>query len=1665
MAQPATAETPETSHPAATPGGDSIGEQLEARLAQLPAVPGDAMDWASLAALYEREAAALGTEPSAARLLHEAGRIHEERLADPAGALAYYRRAAASDRLFLPNLQAARRLANALGDLELECDLLQAEAAAVKDPRDEAALDLVRARLLEERLGRATEGRAALAAAASADPESLAVAEHQAILAAAEGRDEDLSRALERCAELAAAPGLAAAWLVSASGVEQDRLGQPDRAAHLALRAFELAPADATVRAAARRHSERQLRFDALARVLSAGAAAEGAPPREAGLALCELARIEEERLSHPAQARAVLERARQVGGTDPIVLDALARIHEARGDWQATADVLRARAAAGVPEDPAELVTGNLRLAELCDERLGRPDEALACYRAVLSIDPHHRGALAALGRLYARAGNWEQLLGTFLSERDAAGDARERAQRCFKAAEVLEEHLGRIDQAIELYREALVLDPSLLAASQALERLYERTGLYAELAALLEADLAATHQPEERIALLFRLARLHEDRLGDLDAAARDYDRILELAPEHAVALRALASVHEHAGRHAELVQLLERLGRQTTDPRKAIALLQRTAEVQEEQLGDEAAAATACERILRLDPTYLPALRALGRLYARTGRWAELVAMCRAEAEASPSTESAAGVLFRVGEILEQRMGQELEAVAAYHEVLTLSPAHVGALRALARLYRARSEWESLIEVLRAEAATRATPDRQAALLCEVAEIWETRLGEPDRAVEVQEEILRIIPGFEASLRALDRMLAEQGRWAELAALRRDQAEHAHGPARVNSLVRAAELLANRLGDGAAAEQACRAARAEAPDDLAALLLLARFRAGRAEARADLAARVPEARGAAQLLVAAALDRAAAGEDGAPYLARAVELAPDQPVAAPLVEGMLRRAGDAVALASHLAARRDAERDQTSKAHWALRVGEAWETAGDPERALAAYRESLALAPDALPALRAVRRAYARAGAWSEVRATLQVEGASLRDAGLAAAAFAEAGEVAISRLGDPAAAAADWRSALERDPFDSSLTDRLAVLLQSSGSPAEACELREAQARAEVVPERAAEIWIAAARLAVQVGDGDRALADLELALAVHPACAQALLVRGEMLAEAGRPVDAARDLSACLALGGDSAMMVRAHLDLAVIHQGSLGDPQRAMSHLNAILATDPENSKALARLARAHRDAHNWPAAADALRRIIALPSLAPEQLRDHLVELADVRAEGFGDVASAAELCERALQLAPGDTGVQARLERLKKRAADHPGVSSVVEAAAAAAPAGSERARVHLRAARVLSSVLGDARQAVAELRRAVEADPGHGEARAALADLYASIDPALAVEEHRRFLAEDPARHESWRALHEIFRVARAHDRAFVAAGVLRFLQASDTAADGAYFAQIAPQAPSGTSQALAPSEWLALRHPAARGPLSDLLSLVGDALAEAAGLSAGPRDKLKGAQPLWHLVEELCANVGTEPFALRNGGEGTGLLIEPGNPPAVRAGADVARRHSVPEQRFLLARAAARLRARSGLTTRLDPSALGELLAAAVRQVVPSYDGTGQPSDALVKAVGRALPRRVRKALDEPARAVALAGSQDVAAWQVGLAATADRVGLLFAGDVPSALGILLREGGLLTASAAEVTSSVRARADLRQLLLFTISEEHFRLRQRLRLAIA
>jgi len=184
-------------------GEDSIAGQLASRIDALPAAPGDAIDWAAAAAAFEREAEALGVRPAAAQLLYEAGRIHEERLGDPAVALEYHRRALVIDAAFVPNLRACRRLAMERGDDALAAEVLDAEASVAPTQEARADLLLLRGRLLES-LGRAEESRSVLELGVACAPGSFAAAEEAARSAAAATDREALADAYARCARTAA---------------------------------------------------------------------------------------------------------------------------------------------------------------------------------------------------------------------------------------------------------------------------------------------------------------------------------------------------------------------------------------------------------------------------------------------------------------------------------------------------------------------------------------------------------------------------------------------------------------------------------------------------------------------------------------------------------------------------------------------------------------------------------------------------------------------------------------------------------------------------------------------------------------------------------------------------------------------------------------------------------------------------------------------------------------------------------------------------------------------------------------------------------------------------------------------------------------------------------------------------------------------------------------------------------------------------------------------------------------------------------------------------------------------------------------------------------------------------------------------------------------------
>ena len=631
----------------------------------------------------EREAKGLGADPAAALLFHEIGLLWEHPLKHPRNAAIAYQAAYKLAPKFLANIRAARRLFAEVGNWQMVVTLLDAELNGVDNKRAKASVLFEKGMVLEQRLSREQDAIAAWAATLQLEPEDITLLCQLEQLFAEKADHASLVHTQKLIAKVVTNEAAKAHYLTSAGLLLEDRVKDLPAASACFREAFALDRRDSLLLAAIKRVAQREGTVDEELAALAAEADGQGSHAAPTFLQISKAY----ERLNRPEDALAALMAARRVAPNDPLVLSELARIYETQGRHEELADVLMTWSQS--IKDESESIAINLRLGSLYEDHLKRDPDAIARYQEILGKVAGHPTALANLGKLYHRSKNWTGLLGTYEAEAGSIDDPKQKAIRIFKSAEVLEERLQRTEDAIQRYNECLRLSPGYLPAQKALVRLFEKLGKWVDLVGMYEQDLLQTNDKEQQIQTLNRMAAIHEDRLTDLPRAIDCCKRVLEIASDHLPTVRNLERLFERAGRWEELIALNDQEAALSGDTRHIVSLAHRNAEILEEQLKDRAGAVLAYERVLAHSPTYPPALKALGRLYAQDGKWPELIRMYRAEAEIAASTDQAAQLMFKIGELHEQRLKNENDAIASFQEVLTLAPNYITALRALARL----------------------------------------------------------------------------------------------------------------------------------------------------------------------------------------------------------------------------------------------------------------------------------------------------------------------------------------------------------------------------------------------------------------------------------------------------------------------------------------------------------------------------------------------------------------------------------------------------------------------------------------------------------------------------------------------------------------------------------------------------------------------------------------------------------------------------------------------------------------------------------------------------------------------------------------------------------------------------------------------------------------
>jgi tetratricopeptide (TPR) repeat protein len=1616
------------------------------------------------------------------RLHYEMARLFESPLGELKASAEHYEKAHELLPDHVPTMHGARRVLIREKNYQAALPLFDAEARNVSDPRKKALILLEKGRLFEDQMGQKREAREAYAAALELgkdDPTLLKAVERAELGAAAWS---ELDHAYERAAlAVSSDTRHRAAVVVERAHLLETHKGDSQAAAELYKSALDLDPRAPGAMHALKRLLYAQQRWHDLVQLLEQEAdQASDASAR--AMAHYRVGRVLVDRLGKLDEAVAAMERASKEAPGDSMVLEELARLYELAKRWNDLVSVLaRLVDLAGTPGEKVGL---QHRIGQLAEERLNDENEAVKWYGRALEHDPTYVPALQALGSLYTRAQKWQPLVMMHLNEAAQSPDATRRAAAHARVAEIFETRLSDTDQAVLHHARALGLVPGYPASFKALSRLYTQSGKYRELAELYERAVDGASDNEARVTYLFKIGRLHEDALGAPGAALSAYQRILKVEPRHMGAIHALERAAERAGRFKDLVAALELEASLLKDKQEIVALYHRAGEVCEDYLGDVDAALARYRQVVERDPRYVPALASLGRLYYKSGRWDDLLGTYRRELEVTPRGPAAAALLYRMGELCEERLGNDDEAVACYRRAVDMDPFHQPALHALGKKLSERGQWGELVKLLELELSGLKDPERRAHTAFRMGEVYENRLLQNDKALGAYEQALGAVPDFRPALDGRVRLLVQARDWKRLVEELANEAQAARDPGlAVAALLREAEIWRDELSEPQRAVQCFESILERDPAHLGALLALEQLYAGlgtwdalarvytmQARVLTDVGARVAALRELARLQE---FKNAGNPEQVRQTYFAILQLVPNDLGALFALERIALVADDRQLLA-HIDAKLGAAVDdpQLIAAHH-TRLAEALELAGDLS-ALEVYRAALARDGDNVAATRGLARIASRSEDPELLTEAAEREARVLGDVKAAAALLVRAAHVASSKKNDPARAAQALERALELYPDHVAAADELWRMLLDRGEVDRLVDALIPAAQAAGEPERMAVLWDRVAKLlADHKNDVPAALAALHRVMEQLPGHVPTLLALADLYGRDAQWAEAADRLRQVLAQAPPRDVRGQAQLKLAEILDEHLGDPARAVASLNAVLSADENNREALRRLLQIQMSRSQSDAAAATAARLVGV-SAGPTERADALTHLARLERNNK-QLDAASKAFEQAVSIV-GLGGEAAKefkdLLLEQKLLGDEPQWTRYVAALSRYLEQTSVQpaslAPVYLEIARVLGDELKMVDRAVATLRQGLAGASGDVGLRTELAArLKQTGHWSDAIGELRRLLEVDVMRADTWRDLCEAFRgMKRDAEVRLAVAGLVALGAANDL--ERSMLSARPPRPASAPAGSFDTRAFQAIDVMAQNAAVTDLLSALSESLSkihppelERYNLSTRDRITARSGHPLRALADEVAQIFGLTEFDLYVHRAHAGSLeVEFTDPPAILVPAHVAGLGQS-QQVFLLARPLANLARGLHAVDKLAPQAIELLLAAAARNVEPGFGAALTDEEFLnahARRVAKALSRRSRRAVEDAALAYARAKRPSIVEWAQAVRITAARAALVVSDDLPSSVTLVRRmEADLAGVQGAALAQGM---ALLRDLLRFWISDAALALRKKL-----
>jgi tetratricopeptide (TPR) repeat protein len=1322
-------------------------------------------------------------------------------------------------------------------------------------------------------------------------------------------------------------------------------------------------------------------------------------------------------------------------------------------------------------------------RAARLYEGALKAPEKAEQVYSALVALDPDDDIALVALEELRRQLGKYEELI-EMLVARSEQVTGSDRARAMAEIGRLYAHELDDREQAVVAFAHALADEPGNGEYAVEIERLAGTdAALWNEALALLAETTQGEISPEARTALMLRLGGWYGAKISRPDLALACYQAVVAAEPSSDAALEGMASIYRTAQQWPELGTVLLRRADVAPSPGRARDFRAKAAEILDSKLNEPLRAKDIYEQILVEDPTHEVSIEALAKIYERTGDNQNLVRMLDKQAEALRGEERAR-VLCRIAELYEGHLDDLNEAIKRFEAALVVNDRYLDALRGLDRIFNRTGRYKELLENLDRQLHIAATPRQKINLLERMASIHDEEFLNHQAAAAAYEQILQIDGAHENSLTSLVRHYRALDRWEDVAALYERHLKIAEGQRRIELLLARGRVLADQVGSPERAMAAYEAVLELQPDHSGALEALARLREKSGDAMAALGAiealaakaTSPEAK-AEQWLRAAKLLEARGDRDGAieRYKA-ALDADPKNTSATASLRAAYASRGDAISAVELIAREIESAEGNLSKARLYGEMARLLrERVKDDTRAAEAARKAIDLDPTAIDALLTLGDLAFEQGRFLE--AARNYESLAARTEVLTKA---DATRVliryidALSKNGSTEKALASVSTLRKLAPDDATAMNRVALVAFEHGDAKVALELNQDvfDRFGEQLhgPERAEALY-RLGELSRRVGQLDKALTLLQEACDCDPALAAPVEALSRVYGDKGDWEEVVRIKTRRLdVVSGDarSEMLV----EIGEILATKLGDRTRAAKSYVAALEDRPDDRKLLMKLMQLYSEDKDWSKLVEIVLRFAEFAEEAKIKAK-YIHTAANICHRQLHDLDTALDYYNQALTLDPTTPKALQDAIELRREKGDWAGVEQLLRMQLEnTPPAESDKmVAVFEQLAEVYHKHLGDVDQAIEAYEAAQDLDPDNRERNERLADMYAS-DPAKylekAVTAQRAILVRNPHKPEAYKLLRRLYTETKQADSAWCLCQALYTMNLAEPDEER-FFKRMRADGPAPAQDRLSDEDWaLRIRHHDADPLVTALFTLIEPAILTRSqpldALGFDPRYAVDLSLHPYAMSQTLYYASGVlgmaPPPTFQNPNDPGGLSFVHAQEPALVLGHAALSADAPPQaMAFLAARQLAYFR--PGFYTRyLVPTNTGlkAWLFAAIKLIAPQFPVSSDmegPVKENIELLNKHFHGPHRDHLASlVTKMLQGGGSLDLRRWVLAVDLSADRAGFLLAHDLEVASELIK----------ASEDPALPTRDRIKELVLFSVSEEYFSLRRKLGISI-